>query len=225
MIKRIFGVLFAVVLLFFVCIVFPPIAASAEESTETTQETPAEPQEQTTEQEPDASEETAQEPTEETQEGVENIVQEFIAQLKEQYGEQWQQYYDAILGEWGTVENYLLSLIPDDSPDVVKDGWTKFVDWTRDNWVILAAIGATIAVVIIIVFGRKLLKLIIEFFKSLFAKVSKIFTAINTIYKNAKAQNDALIKLMGDNPKFSEEKENLKKSGEEMMKEELVKNG
>lgn len=222
MIKRIFGVLFSVVLLFFVCIVFPPIAASAEEPTETTQETPAEPQEPTTEQEPDASEETAQEPTEETQEGVENIVQEFIAQLKEQYGEQWQQYYDAILGEWGTVENYLLSLIPDDSPDVVKDGWTKFVDWTRDNWVILAAIGATIAVVIVLVFGKKVLTLIIEFFKNLFAKVGKIFTAINTLYKNAKAQNDALLKLMGDNPKFEQERDGLKKSSEEMMKNDDV---
>lgn len=223
MIKRIFGVLFAVVLLFFVCIVFPPIAASAEESTETTQETPAEPQEPTTEQEPDASGETPQEPTDEAQDGVmSNIVQDFIAQLKEQYGEQWQQYYDAILGEWGTVENYLLSLIPDDSPDVVKDGWTKFVDWTRENWVILAAIGATIAVVIVLVFGKKVLTLIIEFFKNLFAKVGKIFTAINTLYKNAKAQNDALLKLMGDNPKFEQERDGLKKSSEEMMKNDDV---
>lgn len=222
MIKRIFGVLFAVVLLFFVCIVFPPIAASAEEPTKTTQETPAEPQEPTTEQEPDASGETPQEPTDEAQDGVENIVQDFIAQLKTKYGEQWQQYYDAILSEWGTVENYLLSLIPDDSPDVVKDGWTKFVDWTRENWVILAAIGATIAVVIVLVFGKKVLTLIIEFFKNLFAKVGKIFTAINTLYKNAKAQNDALLKLMGDNPKFEQERDGLKKSSEEMMKNDDV---
>lgn len=161
----------------------------------------------------------AEEPAQTTESG---LAEEFIQTLKDRYGEQWETYYNAILDEWGTVEAFLLSAMPDGAPDVVKDGWTKFVDWTRDNWVILAAIGATIAVVIVLVFGKKVLTLIIEFFKNLFAKVGKIFTAINTLYKNAKAQNDALLKLMGDNPKFEQERDGLKKSSEEMMKNDDV---
>lgn len=214
MIKRIFGVIFAVVLLFFVCIVFPPIAASAEESTETTQETTAEPQEPTTEQEPDASGETPQDPTDEAQDGVmSNIVQDFIAQLKDKYGDQWQQYYDAIIAEWGTVEQYLLSLVPEDAPDVVKDGWTSFVDWTRENWVVLAAIGATVCVIIIIVFGKKIFDAVKKFFLS-------VFRSTNKQYKVLLAQNNAIFALLGDNPKFEEQRAALKSANEEMMKDE-----
>lgn len=139
MTKKLFIVFLAAVLLLFglsaTCVY---VTACAEE---TVQETPAEPQEPATEEEPGQPDET---PQEGEGGGIQALIEGFIAQLKDKYGDQWQQYYDAIIAEWGTVEQYLLSLVPEDAPDVVKDGWTSFVDWTRENWVVLAAIGATI---------------------------------------------------------------------------------
>lgn len=146
-----------------------------------------------------------------------DAVQQFIDGLKEQYGNNWTTYYNAILAQWGTVENYLMSLLPEDSPDVVKDAWLAFVAWTRDNWVILAAIGATIASavgVIVYVFTKKRAK---AFMLSAYDdKFVKIYEEYNKQSAAIKAQNAALIALTGANPKYEETRAALQKTGDEL---------
>lgn len=148
-----------------------------------------------------------------------DAVQQFIDGLKEQYGNNWTAYYNAILAQWGTVENYLMSLLPEDSPDVVKDAWLAFVAWTRDNWVILAAIGATIASavgVIVYVFTKKRAK---AFMLSAYDdKFAKIYEEYNKQSAAIKAQNAALIALTGANPKFEETRAALKQTGDDLDK-------
>ena len=203
MTKKLFIVFLAAVLLLFglsaTCVY---VAACAEE---TVQEAPVEPQ--------DPSDGQDGETDDGAQSGLQTLVDGFITQLKDKYGDQWQQYYDAIIAEWGTVEQYLLSLVPEDAPDVVKDGWTSFVDWTRENWVVLAAIGATVCVIIIIVFGKKIFDAVKKFFLS-------VFRSTNKQYKVLLAQNNAIFALLGDNPKFEEQRAALKSANEEMMKDE-----
>ena len=146
-----------------------------------------------------------------------DAVQQFIDGLKEQYGNNWTTYYNAILAQWGTVENYLMSLLPEDSPDVVKDAWLAFVAWTRDNWVILAAIGATIASavgVIVYVFTKKRAK---AFMLSAYDdKFAKLYEEYNKQSAAIKAQNAALIALTGANPKYEETRAALQKTGDEL---------
>lgn len=167
-------------------------------------------------------------PTEEPEEPTEDepvtdepsdAVQQFIDGLKEQYGNNWTTYYNAILAQWGTVENYLMSLLPEDSPDVVKDAWLAFVAWTRDNWVILAAIGATIASavgVIVYVFTKKRAK---AFMLSAYDdKFAKLYEEYNKQSAAIKAQNAALIALTGANPKFEETRAALKQTGDDLDK-------
>ncbi len=110
--------------------------------------------------------------------------------------------------------------MPDGAPDIAKDGWNKFVEWTRENWVIIAAVGAVILTVIVVLFGKKCVGLIIGFFKKMFSLVGKLFSGVNLLYKNAKAQNDALLALMGNNPRFSAQRDALNATNEEMMKDE-----
>lgn len=159
----------------------------------------------------------AEEPAQTTESG---LAEEFIQTLKDRYGEQWETYYNAILDEWGTVEAFLLSAMPDGAPDVAKDGWNKFVDWTRENWVIIAALGAIALTVIVVLFGKKCVGLVVGFFKKMFSLVGKLFSGVNLLYKNAKAQNDALLALMGNNPRFSAQRDALNATNEEMMKDE-----
>lgn len=146
-----------------------------------------------------------------------DAVQQFIDGLKEKYGNDWTTYYNAILAQWGTVENYLMSLLPEDSPDVVKDAWLAFVAWTRDNWVILAAIGATIASavgVIVYVFTKKRAK---AFMLSAYDdKFAKLYEEYNKQSAAIKAQNAALIALTGANPKYEETRAALQKTGDEL---------
>ena len=161
--------------------------------------------------------EVAEEPAQVSESG---LAEEFIQTLKDRYGEQWETYYNAILDEWGTVEAFLLSAMPDGAPDVAKDGWNKFVDWTRENWVIIAAVGAVVLTVIVVLFGKKCVGLIVGFFKKMFSLVGKLFSGVNLLYKNAKAQNDALLALMGNNPRFYAQRDALNATNEEMMKDE-----
>lgn len=161
--------------------------------------------------------EVAEEPAQAAESG---LAGEFIQALKDRYGEQWETYYNAILDEWGTVEAFLLSAMPDGAPDVAKDGWNKFVDWTRENWVIIAAVGAVVLTVIVVLFGKKCVGLVVGFFKKMFSLVGKLFSGVNLLYKNAKAQNDALLALMGNNPRFSAQRDALNATNEEMMKDE-----
>lgn len=176
-------------------------------------------EEQPTTEEPEEPITEPEEPTEDepVTDEPSDAVQQFIDGLKEQYGNNWTTYYNAILAQWGTVENYLMSLLPEDSPDVVKDAWLAFVAWTRDNWVILAAIGATIASavgVIVYVFTKKRAK---AFMLSAYDdKFAKLYEEYNKQSAAIKAQNAALIALTGANPKYEETRAALQKTGDEL---------
>ena len=208
MTKKIFIVFLAAVMLLFgisaSCIY---VTASAEE---TAQEMPVEEQEPVTEEEPEQPEETPQEGGEG---GLQALIDGFIAQLQERYGDQWQQYYDRIIADWGTVEQYLLSIVPDDSPDVVKNGWQEFVSWLGEYSPIWGSILAAVLVIIVIVFGKKALNALKNFFLSLFRSKNKEYQALT-------AQNEALLALLGENQKFEERRAALKASNEEMAKDE-----
>ena len=128
-------------------------------------------------------------------------------------------YYNAIIAEWGTVENYLMSLLPDDSPDVVKDAWLAFVAGMRDNWVILAAICATIASavgVIVYVFTKKRAKAFI--LSAYDDKFAKLYEEDNKQSAAIKAQNAMLIVMSGSNPRLEEQRNALQKTIDELDK-------
>lgn len=193
-----------------------PAESAPEETPEEGEETPQEPsgdaQEPAGEEGQAPAEEEGQAPAEGEEQAPgesepSDAVQQFIDGLKEQYGQEWMTYYNAIIAEWGTVENYLMSLLPDDSPDVVKDAWLAFVAGTRDNWTILAAIGATIAacagVVLYVVLKRKANVFMQKKFNNIYDEYNKQSAAI-------KAQNAMLIAMSGSNPRFEEQRNALK---------------
>lgn len=191
----------------------------AQEPAETPAETPAEPQEGAGEGSSEPSDDEAQ--SEET-DALQTLIDGFLSQLKAKYGDEWQKYYDKIISEWGTVEEYLLALMPQDAPDVVKSGWEQFIEWTNDYKVLIAAVAAVGIVLFAALFGRKKVKDVLSAFskqKSLAEEnAKKTFEGMNLLYQNAKAQNDAIMALLGDNPKFADKKDALQKSNEEMMK-------
>lgn len=200
--KMIVVFLAAVLLLFGISATCVYVSACAEEAV---QETPVEPQEPSDGQDGETDDEA--------QSGLQTLVDSFISELKARYGDQWQQYYDAIIAEWGTVEQYLLSLVPEDSPDVVKDGWQEAVSWLGEYSPIWGSILAAVLVIIVIVFGKKALNALKNFFLSLFRSKNKEYQALT-------AQNEALLALLGENPKFEENRAALKASNKEMAKDD-----
>lgn len=200
--KMIVVFLAAVLLLFGISATCVYVSACAEEAV---QETPVEPQEPSDGQDGETDDGA--------QSGLQTLVDSFISELKARYGDQWQQYYDAIIAEWGTVEQYLLSLVPEDSPDVVKDWWQEAVSWLGEYSPIWGSILAAVLVIIVIVFGKKALNALKNFFLSMFRSKNKEYQALT-------AQNEALLALLGENPKFEENRAALKASNKEMAKDD-----
>lgn len=54
------------------------------------------------------------------------LVDGFLAKLKAKYGEGYEAYLDVILSEWGSVEDYLLSLAGE-RDDPASNGWRAFI--------------------------------------------------------------------------------------------------
>lgn len=153
---------------------------------------------------------SAAEPTEEqTQET--SLADAFLDALKEKYGDQWQQYYDAIIAEWGTVEEYLLSLVPEDAPEAVQDAAQGVADFLRDNQGVIVTVAAVLCVVIVAIVGGAVRSGIKKLFARLFADQNKKSRAMI-------AQSNALNALMGENKKFEDKKAALSCANEEMMK-------
>lgn len=202
--KRIIAAVIAAVFLF--AAVFFTTATLAASAAETPTETPAV---------------TDGESPEAPQDGLQELVDSFIEGLRAKYGAEWQTYYDAILNEWGSVEAYLLSLVPDDAPDPVKSGWEAFVAWLGEYSPVWGSILAIVLVIFAALFGRSVVTKIKDFVAAILDKFKTLFSSVNKQYDVLKAQNDALMKLLGDTPKFEEQRKALEKANEEMNKDDV----
>lgn len=209
--KHIIAAVFAVIFLFAaVFFTTATIAVSAAESPTETQETVSE--------ESDGANSETEDGAQDAEQG---LVEGFIEELQDKYGDEWQSYYDAIHSEWGSVEEYLLSLVPEDAPDVAKEGWEAFVAWLGEYSPVWGSILAVVLVIIAALFGKGALKKIKEFVAAILDKFTTLFSSVNKQYDVLKAQNDALMKLLGENPKFAEQRDALEKANEEMSKDDV----
>lgn len=176
------------------------------EEGENTPETPAEPP---VTDEPTDGEETGED-------GLKTLVEGFLAQLRVKYGDEYEIYYNAILADWGSIEQYLLSLVNEDTPDAVASGWTAFVKWLGEYSPVWGSILAVTLVITVIVFGKKALNKVVSWATGANGKFKTLFEEINKIDSAQAAQNSALIKLLGENDKFKEERAALHNSASEI---------
>lgn len=149
-------------------------------------------------------------------EGLQTLVDGFLAQLKAKYGEDYETYYNAILAEWGSVEEYLLSLVTEDTPDVAADGWRAFIAWLGEYSPVWGSILAILCILIVILFGKKALKRVGEWLTGAGGKFKTVFASINKMYAAHIAEQKAILRLLGENEKFKTEREALEQSVKEI---------
>ena len=149
-------------------------------------------------------------------EKIYSLVEGFIEEMKAKYGEEYENYLNEILAEWGTVEDYLLSLVGDRT-DPVSNGWRNFVTWLGEN----APVWAPALAIALVIAGILLARSII---RKYWDKQKKIFTVgMNKLFEAQIAQGKALEKLLGEGPKTEGERAALKASTEKL--EEVDENG
>ena len=158
------------------------------------------------------------------EERLKTLVSDFIEQLKAKYGDDYETYYNAIIAQWGSVEEYLLSLVNDKTPDAVAQGWTAFVRWLGEYSPVWGSIFAIVAVIIVVLLGKKALNKVTGFVTGTGGKFKTLFGEVNKIDAALSAQSEALIKLLGENEKFRNEREALKKTAEEITDDGKLQN-
>ncbi len=154
--------------------------------------------------------------TETVEDGLKELVDGFIEQLKAKYGDDYETYYNAIVGQWGSIEEYLLSLVTEDTPDAAANGWTAFVKWLGEYSPVWGSIFAVVAVIIVVLLGKKALNKVTGFVTGTGGKFKTLFGEVNKIDAALSAQSKALVKLLGENEKFKEERGALEKTAEEI---------
>lgn len=170
--------------------------------------------------EPPVTDETTDE-TETVEDGLKTLVDGFIEQLKAKYGDDYETYYNAIIGQWGSIEEYLLSLVTEDTPDAVANGWTAFVKWLGEYSPVWGSIFAVVAVIIVVLLGKKALNKVTGFVMGTGGKFKTLFSEVNKIDAALSAQSKALVKLLGENEKFKEERDVLEKTAGDLSDDKL----
>ena len=154
------------------------------------------------------TETTPETPANEPTVDVNAMVESFVGYLKEKYGDDYQYYYNIIVEEWGSVEEYLLSF-GEKLPEEHKNSWEKFIGWLHEYSVVWIPVLAVIALIMVAVFGKKLVKKVGGWFKAL-------FTGTNQQSKALIAQSHALRALMGSNEKFADIVKELEETEKEL---------
>ena len=189
-IKLIFITILAAILVFFTA--GGALIASAEEVPETT-------------------------PTEETDgdsSDIEQLAADFVSWLKDTFGEDYEKYYNNIITNWGSIEEYLLQFGEENLPEQYQTGWQKFVGWLGEYSAIWAPILAVAIVVIVYIIGKKRFEAIVK--KAVDSKTSALGAELNKQSKAQAAGNRAIRALLGTNEKFAENVKELEESEKEL---------
>lgn len=197
--KRI--LLFAVMIAFTVVCLFATFTAAYAEETTAPEQVTEEPQN-----EPQIDDNTTTEPpttdtTEEADEGKDDttfdmaaLVEKFTAYLKDKYGAEYEQIYNGIIEQWGSIEAYLVQFGEEYIPEEFNAGWSDFVEWLGVNSPIWATALALACVIFIAVFGKKAFDKMVK--KIVDTKVSVLSAELNKQSAAISAQMKALKTIM-----------------------------
>lgn len=144
---------------------------------------------------------------------LKDLTENFLLKLKAKYGDDYLTYYNTILEQWGSVENYLLSIADEEDPQA--SGWRSFISWLGE-WSPVWGSGLAILGLAVIGILYKLAKGRLTHWTSGYrSDMKNVYKSINKIYNAQNAQSRALYKLL-ENEKFSEERAALEKSVKEI---------
>ena len=196
--KRI--LLFAVMIAFTVVCLFATFTAAYAEETTAPEQVTEEPQNKPQIDDNEATEPpTTEEPTEEdtdtdTAFDMAALVDKFTQYLKDKYGAEYEQIYNGIIEQWGSIESYLMQFGEEYIPEEFNAGWSDFVEWLGVNAPIWATALALACVIFIAVFGKKAFNTMVK--KIVDAKVSVLSAELNKQSAAISAQMKALKTIM-----------------------------
>lgn len=145
--------------------------------------------------------------------GINNIVAQFTEYLKQKYGADYEFYYNQIIEQWGSIENYLLAF-GNKLPEQYQTGWDKFVGWLNDYAPVWAVPLAVAIVIIVAVVGKKAFNKAID--RIVNVKLSPIIKELNTQSSATVSLLHAQKALLGNVSRFKETVDELDEAEKEL---------
>ena len=175
--------------------------------------------------EPTEDDEPETEPTEEVDESetgtvvedettIEEVAASFVEYLKSIFGNDYTTYYNAIIDNWGTIEEYLLSFGESVLSEQYQTGWQEFVSWLGEYSPVWAPILAITVVVIAYLIGKRRLKKILQ--EVVDAKIAVVGDELNKQDKATTTILHSVSALLGTNKKFADNVKEIEESEKEL---------
>lgn len=145
---------------------------------------------------------------------IENVAANFVEWLKATFGADYEYYYDQIIDNWGSIENYLLQFGEENIPEEYQTGWNEFVAWLGEYSAVWAPVFAVAIVILVYIIGKKRLESIMK--KVVDSKISAVGTEMN---KQSKALTSIIRSqkaMFGTNEKFADNVKELDESEKEL---------
>lgn len=160
-----------------------------------------------------------------------SFVEGFIELLKDRYGADYEYYYNLIIEQWGSIENYLLQFGEENLTPEQNDVFKQVITALGETSVIWAPSLAIICLIVALIWGKKKFEGIIgKFVKGYIDKTQDDSTAIQSTQEAQNAelnrQSKALAAtmkgvqaLLGSADKFAEQRGEIEEAAKELSDE------
>lgn len=145
---------------------------------------------------------------------IEDVAADFVGWLKDTFGEDYEKYYNNIITNWGSIEEYLLQFGEENIPEQYQTGWQNFVKALGENAPFWAPILAVAIVIIVYLIGKKRFTAIIQ--KAVDGKTAAMGQELNKQSKALTSVIHSQKAMLGNNAKFADTVKDLDESEKEL---------
>lgn len=145
---------------------------------------------------------------------IEDVAADFVGWLKDTFGEDYEKYYNNIITNWGSIEEYLLQFGQENIPEQYQTGWQNFVKALGENAPFWAPILAVAIVIIVYLIGKKSFTAIIQ--KAVDGKTAAMGQELNKQSKALTSVIHSQKAMLGGNAKFADTVKDLDESEKEL---------
>lgn len=209
-IKVVFITIIAAMLVFFIS--GGVMIASAEEVGDPAPQTEITDEEQG---EPPAAEPEEPEEPEEPGQTDEQMGEDFVEWLKATFGSDYEYYYNQIIENWGSIEDYLTQFGEEHLPEGFNAGLQKVLDWLNEYVVIWATVLAIVVIVAYYLIKKRSTRKTIE--KVVDSKMTVLSDELNKQSKAIMAIGRGQTALLGKNARFADTVKEIEDTEKELQ--------
>lgn len=152
---------------------------------------------------------------EEPEQTDEQIGEDFVEWLKATFGSDYEYYYNQIIENWGSIEDYLTQFGEEHLPEGFNAGLQKVLDWLNEYVAIWAPVLAIVVIVAYYLIKKRSTRKTIE--KVVDSKMTVLSDELNKQSKAIMAIGHGQTALLGKNARFADTVKEIEDTEKELQ--------